>query len=75
MKRSKVLHNFFYEEYTKWKGDSCEECGRTSTYDKDGWLQTKPILSVHHLDENVRNNDPTNLLTLCLPCHKNQHGT
>lgn len=73
MKKSRILHDFFYEEYTKWKGDSCEVCGRTSTYDSDGYLQTRPTLTIHHIDENVRNNEPENLITLCRPCHDKHH--
>lgn len=32
-------------------------------------LGSSARLEVHHLDFNRMNNDPANLLTLCLPCH------
>src|SRR6516162_888268 len=35
----------------------CEACGTTFE------------MSVHHLDENPRNNEPSNHQTLCLSCH------
>lgn len=69
MSRSKVLHDFFRDEYGKWKGDVCEICGLTHRYDEDGYLVTRAHLTVHHIDGNVRNNDPVNLSTLCRPCH------
>jgi hypothetical protein len=42
-------------------GSSCERCGTT---DK---------LSVHHIDGDPSNNDPSNLMTLCGSCHTKWH--
>lgn len=42
---------------------SCECCGRSTTR-----------LSVHHIDENPTNNDPSNLKTLCGSCHHRTHS-
>lgn len=42
---------------------SCESCGSTAK------------LHVHHCDENWRNNDPSNLQTLCESCHRSWHIT
>lgn len=40
----------------------CEHCGRG------------PKLVLHHIDENPRNNDPSNLTILCGRCHHLVHG-
>jgi 5-methylcytosine-specific restriction endonuclease McrA len=40
-------------------GYACTECGATEN------------LAVHHIDGNARNDDPTNLTTLCEECHQN----
>lgn len=40
---------------------ACERCGATSN------------LSIHHVDENRLNNDPSNLQTLCSRCHTTVH--
>ena len=32
------------------------------------------LMHVHHFDRNKRNNDPSNLWTLCRRCHCNVHG-
>lgn len=40
---------------------ACENCGATSR------------LHVHHRDENPLNNEPSNLATLCAPCHMRTH--
>ena len=45
-----------------YKGDECARCG---------FVAEDPCqLDVHHLDENHRNNDPSNLQTLCANCHR-----
>lgn len=31
-------------------------------------------LTVHHIDENRKNNDYQNLVTLCWPCHRKVHN-
>lgn len=45
----------------KHRKDACEKCGATER------------LHVHHRDENWRNNDPLNLMTLCPSCHLKLH--
>jgi hypothetical protein len=40
----------------------CERCGKHGK------------LHVHHKDENPRNNDPSNLMTLCVSCHRRCHS-
>jgi hypothetical protein len=42
---------------------ACEHCAATTR------------LHVHHLDENPRNNRPSNLMTLCARCHRRWHWT
>ena len=44
------------------KAKACAHCG------------AKERLHVHHRDENPRNNEPSNLLTLCASCHKKSHS-
>jgi len=61
-----------YKEYRKQKKDTCERCGCTdgAVRDEDGFLLRKGRpLTVHHIDGNVGNNDPENLMTLCRRCH------
>ncbi len=41
------------------------------SYNADG--KEKPLLVVHHIDENGDNNVPTNLITLCHDCHNTHH--
>lgn len=41
----------------KYKKDACEKCGR------------KNRLEIDHIDRNRSNNEPSNLQTLCRPCH------
>ncbi|WP_138501767.1 HNH endonuclease signature motif containing protein [Spirosoma lacussanchae] len=40
---------------------ACQECGTASG------------LEVHHIDRNIKNNDPENLQTLCRSCHMKLH--
>jgi hypothetical protein len=40
----------------------CQECGFTEK-------QLKRKLSVHHIDYNKKNNNPNNLISLCVSCH------
>ena len=51
--------------YTRFKKDCCEQCGLIPKYAAE--------LDVHHIDRNRRNNNPTNLLTLCALCHRRAH--
>ena len=43
----------------------CAKCGSDYRHQEgpDPWLQ------VHHIDENPQNNEITNLIPLCAPCH------
>ena len=42
---------------------SCEACG------------TERSLEAHHIDQDKTNNDPSNIQTLCSPCHDFWHAT
>jgi HNH endonuclease len=53
----------FKRHYRKFKKLNCERCNATGK------------LSIHHLDRNFRNNDPSNLQTLCGSCHSLLHHT
>ena len=44
----------------------CVKCGMTDAEHKEKW--GKPI-TIDHKDKNRKNNDPSNLQTLCLTCH------
>lgn len=46
----------------KYRKDHCELCGATGK------------LEQHHWDKNPLNYDESNLITLCVPCHKQIHG-
>lgn len=46
-------------------GYKCRKCDRSSSPDRR--------LEVHHTDHNRRNNDESNLVTLCQPCHLAHH--
>lgn len=48
---------------------TCQKCGRGGK--KSVW-----ILEVHHIEErkNGGNNNPSNLVTLCVECHNNMPG-
>ncbi|MGI6078839.1 MAG: HNH endonuclease [Fastidiosipilaceae bacterium] len=42
---------------------------------KDGVSIERSNLVVHHIDEDIQNNDPENLVTLCMSCHTGLHKT
>lgn len=49
-------------EYIKHKKTTCQKCG---------FIPQHPVqLDVDHMDGNVSNNDPSNLMTLCANCHR-----
>lgn len=50
----------------KMVGKACERCGTM----RDGGRG----LSVHHIDLDITNNDPANLMTMCQSCHMKWHG-
>lgn len=52
----------FHARARKFRTPSCECCG-VSTF-----------LHVHHVDEDWRNNAPSNLQTLCKFCHRFWHA-
>lgn len=43
---------------------TCQNCDRKALLEPDLRLE------VHHIDGNKRNNDPMNLVVLCLQCHR-----
>jgi len=52
------------KEYTRHKKERCERC----------WFKGDPCqLDVHHKDHNHKNDDPSNLETLCANCHRLEH--
>ena len=71
-----------YSEYhPKWKlisrlirfkraKSKCEWCG-AKNYEKHPITGSKVVLTVAHIDHNIRNNDFANLAALCQRCHLN----
>jgi hypothetical protein len=51
--------------YRKHKKNSCEKCGFVAIHPCQ--------LDVHHKDHNHKNNDKSNLITLCANCHRLEH--
>ncbi|MHB8490603.1 MAG: HNH endonuclease signature motif containing protein [Solirubrobacteraceae bacterium] len=47
-------------------GNRCQECGALQA-------DVRYTLHVHHKDFDGKNNDPTNLMTVCSPCHRRIH--
>lgn len=43
---------------------ACQRCG---------YKEFSDVLDVHHIDENRRNNNPSNLIVLCPTCHRVEH--
>jgi len=56
------------EKIRQRDGYRCQECFRhqDELYTKSG---KKYKLSIHHIDYNKKNNNPKNLISLCIPCH------
>jgi len=54
---------YYRHSYTKFRKNLCENCSNTLD------------LLVHHLDENRKNNNKENLITLCRGCHSKLHNT
>lgn len=52
----------YLRPWRKYLKEACEECGFKA--------KERRQLDVHHLDGNKENNDPSNLRTLCPPCHR-----
>jgi len=38
------------------------------------WLRSQRTLHIHRIDYNTNNNDPANLITLCISCHMVTNG-
>lgn len=51
-----------YARSGKFRADRCAKCGATER------------LHVHHEDQDITNNDPVNLRTLCVLCHNRHHA-
>jgi 5-methylcytosine-specific restriction endonuclease McrA len=49
-------------QYTKFKKEKCETC------------ESVLKLTVHHVDNNPKNNEESNIMTLCRKCHDAVHG-
>ena len=65
MAQAKTMENPSLSAYrkraAKFRGESCEFCGTSSG------------LHIHHKNENVADNSPGNLQTLCGSCHLKDH--
>jgi 5-methylcytosine-specific restriction endonuclease McrA len=66
-----------YKTGKKYYRSSCETCRRRARKAKKGYCErclTVPtstsLLDIDHIDADRSNNDPSNLQTLCKPCHK-----
>jgi len=62
------FNNRLKEQIRKRDGHRCQECFRhqDELYTKSG---RKYSLIVHHIDYNKKNNNPSNLISLCMGCH------
>ncbi len=75
--KSTELHDRHHDEYAAQKKEACERCCQRADGERDelGFLTRKRRpLTVHHVDGNVENNVPANLMTLCRPCHDKEHS-
>lgn len=74
---SKERRNKIVPPDPRHKKDYCEGCGikNSKVYNSNGFLLRKGsvILTIHHIDHNPWNNDPSNLQTLCRKCHTEVH--
>ena len=61
MKKEKVDRTMYHKRARKFIKSKCEIC------------QTANDLQVHHKDEDITNNVPVNLMTLCSSCHLKLH--
>ena len=60
--------NKLREQIRKRDNFRCQECFRHQDELRTK-MNKKYKLSVHHIDYDKHNNDPTNLISLCMPCH------
>ena len=65
-----ILRGEMYPIYSVHKKAACEVCGATKGKSED---EFNSRLVVHHIDDNMTNNDPSNLQTLCKECHNGAH--
>ena len=61
--RKDITKSAYYWRARKFRKSKCEACGAEKS------------LHVHHIDQNYKNNNPNNLQTLCIHCHKFWHDT
>ncbi len=74
--RSKIIRNEIYfdgkcDEIFERDNWQCQECGVSP---EQSIILFNRRLAIHHIDENKENNDPDNLITLCIRCHCRLHG-
>ena len=62
----------FCRPYEFARKNVCVLCGRTKEKVAEN-SKSKSRLHVHHLDNDNKNNDPNNLVTLCCQCHSEVH--
>jgi hypothetical protein len=55
--------------YAQYKKDKCEKCGQQALSKHNSQNE----LCVHHQNRDRRNNNLTNLITLCRKCHALEH--
>lgn len=63
-----LYRKVFYDEYREFRGTKCESCGADETFSRVGHYN-RTSLVVHHIDNDITNNQKENLQTLCRPCH------
>jgi len=56
-----IVFDVTREHLIKYSGNKCSECNN------------QEFLHVHHIDENYKNNDISNLVVLCKYCHAQKH--
>jgi len=59
--KDEITEHAYRERARKLRGRFCARCGSTEN------------LHAHHLDHDITNNDPENILTLCKDCHELIH--
>lgn len=62
------------EDYIQYRKNACEECSATNFFMVGDYQVKRKILTVHHIDNNHTNNNPSNLQTLCRKCHDKKHN-